>query len=155
MEISLIALGKIKDQSIKNLCEDYLSRIRRYRHEVNIIEVKETRGKLSPAEIMADETNRLLEKAAGADQVIVLDRLGDEITSRQLASRLQVFEQSAKRKVAFLIGGAWGLDTSLIKVSHLTISLSKLTLTHEHARLILLEQIYRANTIIRGEPYHK
>ena len=155
MEISLIAIGKIKDQSIKCLCDDYLSRIKRYRHEVNIIEVRDARGRLSPAEIMIDETARLLEKTSSADRLIILDRQGRELGSRQFARMIQAFEESAQRKIAFLLGGAFGLDFARINAEYTSVSLSKMTLTHEHARLILLEQLYRANTIVRGEPYHK
>lgn len=90
----------------------------------------------------------------GRDELIVCDRGGDAMTSEEFAALLQGYREKG-RDVAFAIGGAFGLGAAVVRAARRSLSLAPWTLAHELARLVLAEQLYRAGTIVRGEPYHK
>ena len=135
---------------------EYESRARRY-WPLDVIEVKEERaGKGVKAEaIRAAESARLLERVPKGARVVALTRTGDSISSERLAKDLATLAVQGAAGVAWLIGGAYGLSDEVLKTADARQRLSTLTLTHEMARLVLAEQLYRAGTIVRGEPYHK
>jgi 23S rRNA (pseudouridine1915-N3)-methyltransferase len=110
--------------------------------------------KRTAEEARADEAERLLALAAPRDEVVALDERGRVMDTRELASRLGR-AQSAAGDLLFLIGGDEGLDASVRTRARWVLSLSKLTLPHRLARLVLVEQLYRAFTVLKGEPYHK
>jgi 23S rRNA (pseudouridine1915-N3)-methyltransferase len=120
------------------------------------VEVREAAGRgLTAAQVMQDEGARLLARLSGAGKVIALDRLGTMWSSERLANWL---DESAVRGVpgaTFIIGGAFGLSPAVLERVDEKISFSPMTFPHEVARLLLVEQLYRAGTILRGEPYHK
>lgn len=103
---------------------------------------------------MAEEGQRILGALASNDVLLVLDEHGDSLTSPQLAQLLQKLDTSAGGSPCFVVGGAYGLDASVLEKARRCISLSPMTLPHELARVVLLEQLYRADCILRKSPYH-
>jgi 23S rRNA (pseudouridine1915-N3)-methyltransferase len=133
----------------------YLNRLGQYAR-VQWVEVKPapaTKG-LADAQIMAGEGRSLLARLPDKDCVLALDRRGKTYDSEALANRIQTLA-SQHGRIAFVIGGHAGLSDDVLSRADERISLSRLTFTHEMSRLILLEQLYRAMTILRGEKYHK
>ena len=134
----------------------YLERLRKYA-QVDWIEVKPV--KISPGrpawEILAAEGERLSKKLAQRDYSVCVDRSGNQYDSKRFAKWLTSLVESGEQWVSFIIGGPLGLSKDILHRSREVLSLSQFTLTHEMSRLILLEQLYRAFTILRGEKYHK
>lgn len=135
---------------------DYERRASRY-WNLEVIEVREERAAKSlPVERLRElESSRLLERVHTGAKVIALTRGGMMWNSNQLTDYLQQLAVEAAAGAAFLIGGAFGLSDELLRRADRTLQLSSFTLPHELARLMLAEQLYRAGTIARGEPYHK
>jgi 23S rRNA (pseudouridine1915-N3)-methyltransferase len=154
MRLRLLAVGRVRDQTLRRACEGYDERIRRYLRFV--VEEARDAGRPDAAADAAREVEaQALAKALGTTEIVVaLTRVGEPMTSDGLAERLRRWQVEA-RDVTFVIGGAHGLADGLLERSDVRVSLSTLTLPHELARLVLLEQLYRACTILRGEPYHK
>jgi 23S rRNA (pseudouridine1915-N3)-methyltransferase len=142
--IRILAVGKIKDRRLAELTADYGRRILRMT-AFEVIEVRDS----APAREGQDLLARL-GSTSGHEQVVVMAEDGAETTSAELARLL-----GAHGTVAFIIGGPDGLDRSVRERADRALKLSALTLTHEMARLILTEQIYRALTILRNQPYHR
>lgn len=144
MRIVLVVVGKVKERGIREAIDDYAKRISRYgRYEE--IELKDG----NEAEVTARFEKAIPERAF----VIAMEVLGKGLTSEQLARQLETVAGRGISEVAFLIGGSYGLPESISKRADLQLSLSKMTLPHRLARLLLAEQVYRAFTITRGEPY--
>tara|TARA_Y100001934_G_scaffold263176_2_gene338570 strand:+ start:1493 stop:2011 length:519 start_codon:yes stop_codon:yes gene_type:complete len=137
--------GAAKD-TYGRLRDDYLKRLKRY------VTIREHWLKEQGS---AKESKEILAKAAGVDVLIVLDERGESTSSKGLAGRLDSWRQDGKRRVAFVIGGADGLADEIKAKANWTFSLSELTMPHRLAHVLLLEQLYRAQTIIAGEPYHR
>lgn len=139
-------VGKTKDKNWRALQEEYLSRLSHF-VRCEIVEIKdsdkETEGKL------------ILEKANQSSFVCILDVKGRSISSPELAKTVENWQNRGLKEIAFVIGGAEGLASGVVEKADNSLSLSFLTFTHEAARVILLEQLYRAYTIIRGFPYQK
>jgi 23S rRNA (pseudouridine1915-N3)-methyltransferase len=139
MRYHVVAVGRIKNAALRTACDDYLSRLRHYTR-VDEREVK-------------DEA-RLSEAISGEARLVALSRAGESWTSAELAQRTARWDQEG-REVAFAIGGADGLPVAMVERAEAVWSLSALTFPHELARVLVLEQLYRAFTIRRGEPYHR
>ena len=138
MKLTIVAVGKIREKSLRAVADDYLGRVKHY-------------ARTSEVEVKTDaELERAVPREA---TVIALDPGGDSVTSRELARRLEGWGQRGKGELAFVIGGAEGIPDALLKAAHARLSLSRLTLPHRLARVVLFEQLYRAFTILRGEPY--
>ncbi len=135
---------------------EYEKRAARY-WSFESIEVKEERAHkgLDEEHIRESESQRLWERVPAGAEIVALTRDGQSWSSRELASYFADLAMSGKVGTAFLIGGALGLSAEVIRKAHRQVSLSAMTMTHEMARVLLTEQIYRAGTITRGEPYHK
>jgi len=136
LKVKVVAVGKISP--ILKEAQDYY--IRKFKN-LEIVEIKKQRTK-------EEEGKKLLEKAKG--YIIALDERGREMTSREFASFVQKHPF-----ITFLIGGADGLSEEVRERSNFLLSLSKMTLQHDIARIVLLEQLYRADQIIKGTPYHR
>lgn len=135
--------------------QEYETRAAHY-WPLEIREVREERAHgASPAIVRKREGERLLAAAGGGAYLVACEDEGEPRTSAQLASWLSAERERATRDVAFVIGGAFGLSPELRAQAALRLSFSRFTLPHELARLVLAEQLYRAGTIVRGEPYHK
>jgi 23S rRNA (pseudouridine1915-N3)-methyltransferase len=152
MDVALLAVGRLRPY-FREACDDYLRRLRRYAR-VREVEVKEASRAPAPAAQREEEAERLLEKVPAGATVVALDRAGTPWTSEELAKRVERW-QLAARPIALVIGGSHGLAPGLLAAAALRWSLGPLTLPHELARIVVMEQLYRAWTILRGEPYHK
>ncbi len=151
MKIHVVAVGKMRSAPLREVCADYLGRLKRY-GPAEVLEVKAAETG-DVARRTADETKRVLDELEPGDHVVALDERGKQLSSVELAELLKTLELRAIRRVAFVIGGAYGLGDEVRKKGAM-ISLSKLTLPHELCRAVVLEQLYRARTIQKGEPYH-
>jgi len=158
MRLKLICVGKAKSAP-EQLASVYIERIKGY-GQLSVIEVAETRYVQSPGpgerdRVLAAEGARILAKLEAKDHVVALDERGREFTSEAFAAYLQEHALRGASTFAFVIGGSLGLSPEVKARADLCLSLSKFTLPHLLARVVLLEQLYRAFTILRGEPYHK
>lgn len=159
MNISIIAVGKIKEKYLKLGILEFEKRLTAYA-KVNIIELADEKAPemLSSAEIQQvkeKEGRRILAKLTPNTHVIALEIDGKMLSSEQLADKLDKLATYGKSKITFIIGGSLGLSDEVLKRCHEQISFSKMTFPHQLMRLILLEQIYRGFKINKGEPYHK
>lgn len=156
MHLTLIAVGHISEPFIRQGCQIYEQRIGHYVNFRSLIipeeKIKEEKKKEI---ILRTEGQRIRAKLPKGAFKVILDEKGKLFTSEGLASFLNKLSQEQKKEIVFILGGPLGLEEGLKKESDLLLSLSSLTLTHGLARMLLLEQIYRAFTILRGEPYHK
>ncbi len=152
MKLTLLAVGKLRP-AFRDAADEYLARLRRY-GPVEELEVREAGKSPSAAESLKQEGSRLGEKLPAGALVIALDREGDAWSSETLATRLGRWRDEG-RHLAFLVGGSHGLSPELARGAQHRWSLGAITLPHELARVVVYEQLYRAWTIIRGEPYHK
>ena len=152
MNTYLLAIGRLRP-SFRAAADEYLVRLRRY-GEVIEREIKEAPAAKPPSDRVRDEGRRLLEKVPDPASLIALDRAGASLSSEAVAERLARWRVGAK-PIVLVIGGALGLDRSVLARADFRWSLGPLTLPHELARVVVLEQWYRAWTILRGEQYHK
>lgn len=155
MKITIYAIGKLKEKHWQTAAHEYEQRLRRYT-SYNVVEIKDTKpsGK-STSQIQADESFRLLQRISPASFVVALDKSGKSINSETLANLLHEKSLYGPGELAFCLGGPHGFSGNFLQKTAQTLSLSKLTFPHELARVILLEQLYRAFTILNGEKYHK
>jgi 23S rRNA (pseudouridine1915-N3)-methyltransferase len=154
VRLVVAAVGKPRDRHLAAAIAEYETRAARYWPLV-AAEVREASGKgISPADTRRREGERLLERVPDGALLLCCDERGDRLTSAEFATLLVQARDSA-RDVAFLIGGAFGLDEAVRRTAGRPLQLAPWTLPHELARLVLAEQLYRAGTIARGEPYHK
>jgi 23S rRNA (pseudouridine1915-N3)-methyltransferase len=152
VRLTILAVGKL-GSAFREAADDYLRRLRRHM-EIAVTEVREA-GKIPHAvEARRLEGARLRDHLPPAGIVVALDREGEGWTSEGLALHMQRWQQ-AGRPLTFLVGGSHGLEPSLLAGADERWSLGPITLPHQLARVVLLEQLYRAGTILRGEPYHK
>lgn len=152
--ITIAAVGKLKSLQFRFIQDDYLKRLGRYT-DVQLVEVKDAVGKGFPDEVAVQKEGQALLKAVeGINRRIAMHPTGRQLDSLEFASfvRNQI---GLYGRLAFVIGGPLGLSDEVLQSCQETLSLSRLTFTHEIARLILLEQLYRAGTIVAGENYHK
>lgn len=154
MTISLLCIGKTDSKEISNLLENYEKRLRHYiRFErVELPDVK--RKNLSPAQQKSAEAELLLKKLSPSDQVILLDEKGKEYRSVEWSAQLEAKMVQGTRRLVFLVGGPYGFDEQIYQRANSKMSLSRMTFSHQMVRLFFVEQLYRAFTIIRKEPYH-
>jgi 23S rRNA (pseudouridine1915-N3)-methyltransferase len=155
MRIVVLAVGSPRDRNMAQAIREYETRVARYFRFEALEVVSGSGGGSSPSAVRTREGNHLRKQIPDGLATWALSRNGDEISSRELADALSEMATYGLPGVAFLVGGAFGLDQSLIRGSTRTLSLSRMTLPHDMARLMLAEQLYRAGTILRGEPYHK
>ena len=154
MRVIVAAVGKPKDRHLAAAIEEYESRAARY-WPLDVVEVREGSGRgIDPDLAKEREGAKLLERIPPAATLIACDELGDRLTSAEFANVIATARDRA-RDIAFVVGGAFGLAPAVRDRAARTIQLAPWTLPHEMARLVLAEQLYRAGTIVRGEPYHK
>jgi 23S rRNA (pseudouridine1915-N3)-methyltransferase len=159
VNISIVTVGKLKEKYLKQGIEEYLKRLGSYA-KVEIIEVPDEKApeELSDIEmeqVKQKEGERILAKVQQDAHVIALAINGKLKSSEELADTLDKLATYGKSKVTFIIGGSLGLGGEVLKRADEQLSFSKMTFPHQLMRLILVEQIYRAFRINRGEPYHK
>jgi 23S rRNA (pseudouridine1915-N3)-methyltransferase len=159
MQIRIIAVGKIKEKFLQEGIAEYEKRLRPY-VKLQIIELPDEKrpASASPATesaAMEKEGERILSSIPSGAFVVCLDLKGLSWSSEDLAGAFSAWELAGKNPVVFVIGGDLGLSPAILARSDCRLSLSKMTFTHPMARLLLVEQIYRACRIRSGEPYHK
>lgn len=145
MKLLLLAVGKVRNAAVAELCADYLARLKRF----GPADVQEVKARESAKE----ECKLLAAALEPGDKLFVLDEHGAQMTSAQLAETLGKFEHESARRMVWALGGAFGMTDEFKKRGQL-LGLSKMTLPHELCRAVALEQLYRARTIQKGLPYH-
>ncbi|MCA0170717.1 23S rRNA (pseudouridine(1915)-N(3))-methyltransferase RlmH [Bacillus sp. RAR_GA_16] len=159
MNISIVTVGKLKEKYLKQGIEEYTKRLGPFA-KIDVIEVPDEKApeNLSETEmqqVKKAEGDRILSKISPDAHVIALAINGKMKSSEQLAHDLDQLATYGKSKIAFVIGGSLGLSYDVLQRANDTLSFSKMTFPHQLMRLILVEQVYRAFKINRGEPYHK
>jgi len=155
MKTELWVVGKTTDTYLEQGIRKYCDRLRHYlpfRYELTP-EVKNA-GKLSPAQLREAEGKRIMEKLKANDYLILLDDKGREYTSEEFSRKLEHLLQLSHRRLIFQVGGAYGFSEAVRQRANEKLSLSRMTFSHQMVRLFFLEQLYRAMTIMRDEPYH-
>ncbi len=154
MNAELIVVGKTADARIAACAEDYAARVRRYMNfDVTVVPGPKN-TKSMPEGVQKDaEGEAILKTVRPGDWLVLLDERGPERTSRETAAWLESKRRSVKRLV-FVIGGPYGFSRAVYDRADETLSLSKMTFSHQMVRLVFAEQLYRACTILKGEPYH-
>ncbi len=154
MRLVVAVVGRARNPALGDAIRDYETRAARY-WPLDVHEVREERATgISLDRVKEREGARLSEKVPQRAQTVACERDGKSLSSEQFAELLRK-ARDEDRDLAFLIGGAFGLASDVASSSTMKLSLAPWTLPHEIARLVLVEQIYRAGTIVRGEPYHK
>jgi len=159
VNIQIISVGKLKEKYLKMGIEEYTKRLGSYA-KIDLVEVPDEKApeNLSDADmeiVKKKEGDRILSKIGADTHVIALAIEGKMKSSEQLSSDLESLMTYGRSKVAFVIGGSLGLHEDVMKRSDEKLSFSKMTLPHQLMKLVLVEQIYRAFRIMKGEPYHK
>ncbi|MDX9769893.1 MAG: 23S rRNA (pseudouridine(1915)-N(3))-methyltransferase RlmH [Tenuifilaceae bacterium] len=155
MKITILAIGKTNINFVNEGISEYLKRLKRYvKVEIQIIaDVKNSKNLTAP-QLIQKEEELLLNALSSDSYVVLLDEKGKECTSVELSQFVEGKMISGTKEVVFVIGGAYGVSNAIKQRANEQLSMSQLTFSHQMIRLILIEQIYRAMTIIRGEPYH-
>ncbi|UOE50365.1 23S rRNA (pseudouridine(1915)-N(3))-methyltransferase RlmH [Mucilaginibacter sp. SMC90] len=155
MKITFLTVGKTEDAYLKEGIDKYVKRLKHYTklELAEIPELKNTKA-LSPEQQKAKEAELILKKITPLDFVILMDEKGSEFTSTQFAAYINKKEISTSANLIFIIGGPYGFDASVYQRANDKISLSRMTFSHQMVRLFFVEQLYRAYTIMKGEPYH-
>lgn len=155
MKITLLSIGKTEDAYIREGIDKYLKRLKHYTklELVDLPELKNTKA-LTQDQQKVKEAEMILKKTTNTDFLILLDEKGMEFSSSQFASYLDKKAISSIASIVFVIGGPYGFDASVYQRANDKLSLSRMTFSHQMVRLFFVEQLYRAHTIIKGEPYH-
>lgn len=155
IKFNVYSIGKTKENFVLLGEAEYLKRIKK-KATLNIIEIdSKDKGNETPEQTMAREGEAILKRIGDDNFLIALDRGGKELSSLELST---FFTSNANRGIStfnLVVGGAWGLSPVVLERANLILSLSKLTMPHQLARLFLIEQVYRSLAIAAGEPYHK
>lgn len=159
MNIQVICIGKLKEKYWTDAVGEYMKRLSRF-DSVEIVELKEVRlpDKAGPAEeekVKIEEGREILKSIKDGTYVITLEIQGKQLSSEDLASKIENLGIEGRSDVAFVIGGSLGLSAEVSKRADFKLSFSKMTFPHQMMRVVLLEQIYRSFKIIRHEAYHK
>ena len=150
----IAAVGKPRDRHLGGAIAEYEARAARY-WPLEVAEVREASGRgVAAVDAVAREGERLLERVPAGAVLIACDELGDRLTSADFVTLVNGSRERAQ-DIAFVVGGAFGISDEIRTRATRRIQLAPFTLPHELARLVLAEQLYRAGTIVRGEPYHK
>jgi 23S rRNA (pseudouridine1915-N3)-methyltransferase len=155
MKITFLTVGKTEDAYLKDGIEKYVKRLKHYTklELAEVAELKNTKS-LSPEQQKAKEAELILKKIAVTDHVILLDERGMELSSKQFAGYIDKKAIAGASNLLFIVGGPFGFDASVYQRANDKLSLSPMTFSHQMVRLFFVEQLYRAFTIIKGEPYH-
>lgn len=153
MKITVIAVGKTSTPEISRLIDSYLRRLTHY-IGFEIVELPDARGCRDSESQKRAEGEAILKRLTAADTVVLLDERGREMTSVEFARFLEGRMNAGVKRLVFIIGGPYGFSPEVYARANNLLGLSKMTFTHEMVRLFFTEQVYRAMTILRGEPYH-
>lgn len=155
MEVVLLAIGKTNIKFVEEGIKEYEGRLRRYMtFRTEWLRDVKGAGQLAEARQKELEGEAILAKLQPSDMVILLDEHGKEFTSREFATWMEKQMASGRKRIVFVIGGPYGFSQAVYDRASSLVSMSKMTFNHEMIRLFFVEQMYRAMTILRGEPYH-
>ena len=159
MPISLICVGKLREKYFSDAAEEYVKRLKRIM-PVNVIELPDAPEPAQPSEklneaVMKREGDKILQKIGAQDYVIAMCIDGKQYESTELAKKVSSLFTQGKSHITFIIGGSLGLHPDVIRRADERMSMSKMTFPHQLARVMLLEQLFRAAKINAGERYHK
>ena len=159
MKITVITVGKIKEKYLKDAIEEYSKRLSKY-CKLEIIEVADEKTPDNASEVVEDsirskEAERILKYVKDDAYIITLEIGGKQLSSEELADKIDKLGVQGTSHIIFIIGGSIGLGKEVLTKSNYALSFSKMTFPHQLMRVILLEQVYRSYRIINGEPYHK
>ncbi|MCL4079284.1 23S rRNA (pseudouridine(1915)-N(3))-methyltransferase RlmH [Coriobacteriia bacterium Es71-Z0120] len=154
MRIAIVAVGKLKEPYFRAAADEYLKRLRPYA-DLREIEVPDRDLASGEERARRAEAEGVLRALPDGAHVVALDAGGAQRTSEEFASWLSALGLGGRSTLAFVVGGSAGLDASVLERADEVLSLGKMTLPHQLARVVLLEQVYRAFRIVRGEPYHR
>ena len=159
MKITVITVGKIKEKYLKDAIAEYSKRLSKY-CKLEIIEVADEKTPDNASEVVEDsirskEAERILKYVKDDAFVITLEINGKQLSSEELADKIDKLGVQGTSHIIFIIGGSIGLGHEVLQKSNFALSFSKMTFPHQLMRVVLLEQIYRSYRIINGEPYHK
>ena len=155
MRINLLCIGKTDDKEIAGLVKYYQNRLpKHWNFEITEISDVKNAKNLSPELLKKEEAKLFLSNTENSDIVVLLDENGKQFTSREFAGKIDNWMNSSVKKVSFFIGGAYGFSDEIYQRANEKMSLSKMTFTHQMIRLFFVEQIYRADQILQGKPYH-
>ena len=153
MKLTLLLCGKTREKHVLDGMQEYLKRIQHY-YKLELIESADVKN-IADAELQKEaEAEKLLKHINPGDFLVLLDEKGKEFSSRQFAEFIEKKAETGTKNIVFTVAGAYGAHTKLLKRVDIKISLSKMTFPHQLVRLIIAEQLYRACSIIRKEPYH-
>jgi 23S rRNA (pseudouridine1915-N3)-methyltransferase len=157
MTITLLAIGKIKDSALIRLIDEYRKRIQHYtRFEYRELSAEKRKKTENDATVKDRECAKIKKILQPQDLIIALDERGTEYSSCEFAQFLEGHQiRGNVKRLVFVIGGATGFSETFLRSANVRIALSKMTLPHQLCRLLLVEQVYRALSIIAGESYHK
>ena len=155
MKIALLQTGKTTDKHIEELIDLYTNRIKKYTvfEVITLPDVKNTKN-MPVQEQKIKEAAKIIQSVSEDDYIILLDERGKELRTIEFSGALEKMFFLPKKRIVFVIGGAWGFSETIYTRADYKMSLSKMTYPHQLVRLLFLEQLYRAFTIIKGEPYH-
>ena len=158
MKITIVCAGKLKEKYLTAGISEFLKRLKPMA-QVEILEVHEEKMPDNPSaaekeQVLQKEGEKLLKLVPSGSYLFVMDVYGEELSSEELAERIDKLGVSGRSSLTFLIGGAFGLSKEVRQAADMKLSFSRLTFTHQMVRLLLVEQIYRAFKINRGEKYH-
>lgn len=155
MDILLLTIGKTRTQFVADGIKEYTKRLSRYL-PFDILELPDVRATKSMTERMQKirEGELILEKILPSDHVVLLDEHGREYSSVEFSAYIEKLMASGRKRTVFVVGGPYGFSEEVYTRADAKLSLSRMTFNHEMIRMFFVEQIYRAMTILRGEPYH-
>ena len=155
MNIKLIVVGKTEEKYLKEGIDIFEKRLKFYiPYEMIIIpSLKDTKN-LSPQMVKEREGELIIKQVSKADKVVLFDEMGEEFRSIEYANFLQKNMNAGIKTMCFVVGGAFGFSDEVYKIANLKIAMSKMTFSHQMIRLLIVEQLYRAFTILKNEPYH-
>ena len=155
MKVTLLVVGKTTDKHIIALVDDYLGRLQHYLPvEVEVVPELRRTASLSPSQQKEQEGDLILQRLQPGDRVVLLDEHGTERRSVDFASWLEKRMVAGTKRLLCIVGGPYGFSPKVYEQAHEKISLSQMTLSHQMIRILFVEQLYRAMTILNGEPYH-
>ena len=155
MRINLLCIGKTDNKEISSLIQYYQNRLpKHWNFEITEIPDVKNAKNMTPEILKKEEAKLFLNFIENSDVTVLLDEKGKQFTSREFSSKIENWMNVSVKKVNFLIGGAYGFSEEIYSRANEMMSLSKMTFTHQMIRLFFLEQIYRADQILQGKPYH-
>lgn len=155
MKIKLLAIGKTDNKQLTHLIEEYQNRLKHYiKFDFEVIPDLKNAKNLSEEQQKEKEGELILARLQNTDQLVLLDDKGKQFTSVEFANHLQKKMNSGIKQLVLVIGGPYGFSQTVYEKAQGKVSLSKMTFSHQMIRLFMVEQLYRAFTILRNEPYH-